>query len=54
MTGESTFECIIPDWPDAPAAIGALSTTRRGGVSKAPYGEGGGGGGLNLGTHVGD
>ena len=44
---------IRPGW-DAPAAVGALSTTRRGGVSGAPYGDGGGGGGLNLGMHVGD
>lgn len=43
-------------WPGLPASVGALSTTRRGGVSLAPYddGAGGGGGGLNLGTHVGD
>jgi hypothetical protein len=41
-------------WPDLPASVSALSTTRRGGVSAAPYGDGAGGGGLNLGTHVGD
>ncbi|RZI42259.1 peptidoglycan editing factor PgeF [Herbaspirillum sp. HC18] len=45
---------IIPDWPDAPANIGALSTTRTGGCSRAPYDDGAGGGGLNLGGHVGD
>jgi YfiH family protein len=45
---------IAPDWPDAPANIGALATTRRGGVSLGPYGDGRGGGGLNLGLHVGD
>ena len=45
---------VIPDWPDAPANIGALATTRRGGVSQAPYDDGRGGGGLNLGLHVGD
>lgn len=38
---------IVPDWP-APARVRALSTTRAGGVSVAPYGS------LNLGTHVGD
>lgn len=48
--------CIVPDWAGMPAAVGALSTTRRGGISAAPYGDGAGngGGGLNLGLHVGD
>ncbi len=42
-------------WPGLPANVHALSTTRRGGVSQPPYGDGdGAGGGLNLGTHVGD
>lgn len=45
---------IIPHWPDAPANIGALATTRTGGVSVAPYDDGQGGGGLNLGLHCGD
>lgn len=45
---------IVPDWPDAPANIGALATTRQGGFSLGPYGDGHGGGGLNLGLHVGD
>lgn len=45
---------IFPDWPDAPARIGAVSTMRTGGFSQAPYGDGKGGGGLNLGLHVGD
>ena len=46
---------LYPEW-DAPAQIGALSTTRHGGVSAAPYddGTGSGAGGLNLGSHVGD
>jgi YfiH family protein len=47
-------ELITPDWPDAPANIGALASTRRGGASTGPYGDGAGGGGLNLGLHVGD
>lgn len=47
-------DLVIPDWPDAPANIGALATTRRGGVSTGPYGDGLGGGGLNLGLHVND
>lgn len=45
---------LIPHWPGLPASVGVLSTTRRGGVSPAPYDDGMGGGGLNLGTHVGD
>ncbi|MGJ9416180.1 peptidoglycan editing factor PgeF [Massilia sp. CMS3.1] len=47
-------DLVIPDWPDAPANIGALATTRRGGVSRVPYDDGSAGGGLNLGLHVGD
>ena len=47
--------CVIrPDWPDLPAGVGALATTRKGGVSAAPWGDGAGGGGLNLGRHVDD
>ena len=45
---------VIPDWPALPANIGALATTRAGGVSIGPYADGSGGGGLNLGMHVGD
>jgi copper oxidase (laccase) domain-containing protein len=30
-----------PDWPDLPANVGALATTRRGGVSAAPFDDGG-------------
>jgi YfiH family protein len=45
---------IIPDWTGAPAGIGAMTTLRRGGVSHAPYDDGSGAGGLNLGAHVGD
>lgn len=44
----------MPHWPGLPASVGTLSTTRRGGVSPAPYDDGMGQGGLNLGTHVGD
>lgn len=40
-------ELIIPVWP-APASVGAGQTTRRGGVSTAPYAA------CNLGDHVGD
>ena len=48
-------EFLVPDWDgNAPANIGALSTTRCGGVSRGPYDDGAGGGGLNLGAHVGD
>lgn len=38
---------LIPDWP-APPGVGALCTTRAGGVSQPPFDT------LNLGTHVGD
>lgn len=38
---------LVPDWP-APANVRSLQTTRRGGVSIAPYDS------LNLGDHVGD
>jgi YfiH family protein len=41
------IERILPDWP-APASVRALITTRRGGVSRAPYD------GFNLADHVGD
>ena len=47
-------DLVIPDWPALPANIGALATTRAGGVSAGPYDDGRGGGGLNLGLHVGD
>lgn len=47
--------CVIrPDWPDLPPNVGALATTRKGGVSAAPYDDGAGAGGLNLGLHVDD
>lgn len=39
--------CIEPDWP-APAGVLALSTTRLGGTSAAPFDS------LNVGAHVGD
>lgn len=42
-----TPDFITPDWP-APANVRAIQTTRRGGVSVAPYAS------LNLGDHVGD
>jgi YfiH family protein len=45
---------VIPDWPDAPPNVGTLATTRLGGVSRGPYDDGSGGGGLNLGLHVND
>ncbi len=40
--GASSLDWILPDWP-APAPVGALVTTRRGGVSAGPLAE------LNLG-----
>ena len=43
----SSNNWIVPDWP-APKNIKAISTTRNGGYSLAPYKQ------LNLGLHVGD
>ena len=48
------FDPILPDWPDMPPTVGAMATTRNGGFSSAPYDDGKGGGGLNLGLHCGD
>lgn len=48
------MDLIIPQWIELPPGVGALSTMRQGGVSLAPYDDGAGGGGLNLGVHVGD
>ncbi len=45
---------VWPDWPDLPASVGAVATGRDGGVSRGPYDDGKGGGGLNLGLHCGD
>jgi YfiH family protein len=47
-------DVLRPDWPDLPGNVGALATTRLGGVSAAPFDDGSGGGGLNLGLHTGD
>ena len=47
-------DLVWPDWPDLPASVGTLATSRDGGVSAAPYDDGKGGGGLNLGLHVND
>jgi polyphenol oxidase len=41
-------------WPELPLGVGVLSTLRSGGVSTGAYADLQGGGGLNLGTHVGD
>lgn len=40
-------ELVVPDWP-APANVRAVTTTRRGGISRAPYAT------LNLGFNTGD
>jgi YfiH family protein len=45
---------VWPEWPDLPGKVGALATGRDGGVSRGPYDDGKGGGGLNLGLHCGD
>jgi len=54
MPGLDASHVIRPNWPDLPANMGALATTRLGGVSAAPFDDGKGGGGLNLGLHVKD
>jgi YfiH family protein len=51
---ENGLHLIQPEWPDLPANVHAFSTTRLGGRSLAPYGDGFGSAGLNLGDHVGD
>jgi polyphenol oxidase len=48
------FARITPDWPRLAHGIGNFSTERTGGVSRAPYDDGCGNGGLNLGMHVED
>lgn len=40
-------DCLVPVWP-APPGVRALSTTRQGGISPAPWHS------FNLGAHVGD
>ena len=47
MAEDEQIELIAPEW-DAPTNIGAVMTTRRGGVSAAPWDS------LNTGVHVGD
>jgi YfiH family protein len=54
MPGFDRAHLLWPDWPDLPPTVGALATSRRGGVSAAPFDDGMGGGGLNLGLHVKD
>lgn len=48
------FPVIVPQWRVPMPGVGALMTTRAGGVSEGVYGDGHGRGGLNLGVHVGD
>ena len=52
--GLSPADLLVPALPGQSPRVKALQTLRHGGVSAAPYGDGQGGGGLNLGTHVGD
>lgn len=51
---DSAHNILQPDWPGMPVGVGALVSLRNGGASQAPYDDGWGGGGLNLGAHVGD
>src|SRR5258706_6936673 len=46
------LDWIVPDWP-APRSVRAFVTTRAGGVSQGPWGDGAQGG-MNLGTATGD
>ncbi|WP_211440891.1 peptidoglycan editing factor PgeF [Collimonas humicola] len=48
------MQLIIPNWTGVPGNIGAFATLRGGGVSQGAYDDVNGGGGLNLGAHVGD
>lgn len=48
------MELILPQWGQALPKVGALATTRACGNSVAPYDDGDGALGLNLGLHVGD
>jgi YfiH family protein len=54
MAGFDSPSWFAPDWPGLPSRVRALTTTRLAGVSPAPYDDGQGGGGFNLGVHVGD
>lgn len=48
------IELILPRFDGLEDRVGAFSTTRKGGFSRAPFDDGAGGGGLNLGLHVDD
>ncbi len=48
------MELILPQWGQTLPSVRALATTRSCGNSLAPYDDGQGGAGLNLGVHVGD
>lgn len=48
------IELILPRFDGLEDCVGAMSTTRKGGFSGGPFGDGAGGGGLNLGMHVDD
>lgn len=50
----STLPVITPKYGWFPVNVHAFSTTRIGGVSRAPYGNDDGRDGFNLGDHVGD
>lgn len=45
---------LKPDWPHLSQKVGALTTLRTAGISLAPFDDGHGSGGFNLGSHVGD
>ena len=54
MEFSASFPVIVPQWRVPMPDVGALMTTRAGGVSQGGYGDGKGQGGFNLGLHVGD
>ncbi|HEU0199105.1 MAG TPA: peptidoglycan editing factor PgeF, partial [Burkholderiaceae bacterium] len=53
MNASAMHDWIVPAW-DAPPNVGALVTTRAGGVSIGPWGDAAGKGGLNVGLSAGD
>ncbi|GGC03263.1 laccase domain protein [Oxalicibacterium flavum] len=54
MAFSAPFPVIVPQWRVPMPGVGALMTTRIGGVSEGVHGDRHGSGGLNLGMHVGD
>lgn len=49
-----SLSTVKPDWQTVPPGVFSLFTERAGGTSPRPYDDSRGGGGMNLGMHVGD